>query len=130
VQAFGLQEQDWPRADSDGERHGSPQPARSTPANACCIRATCWWKWTSNDGRLACVKATPRVTGFVGTGSSRHPFRPEEVDQIVNRVQVTKDKPRLKVKYEKEETVRITEGALASLYWCGDDVMKTRDALK
>src|SRR4030081_233302 len=67
------------------------------------------------------VKATPRVTGFVGTGQQPPPLSAEEVDQIVNRVAVSKDKPRLKVKYEKNETVRITEGAFASFTGVVDD---------
>jgi len=78
-----------------------------------------------NDDVWHVVKATPRVTGFVGTGQQPTPLSTEEVDQIVNRVQVSKDKPRLKVKYEKNETVRITEGAFASLLVWWMTSMKT-----
>jgi transcriptional antiterminator NusG len=76
------------------------------------------------------VKATPRVTGFVGTGQQPTALSSEEVDQIVNRVAVSKDKPRLKVKYEKNETVRITEGAFASFTGVVDDVNEDRETLK
>ena len=83
-----------------------------------------------NDDVWHVVKATPRVTGFVGTGQQPTAHSTEEVDQIVNRVQVSKDKPRLKVKYEKNETVRITEGAFASFTGVVDDVNEDRETLK
>ena len=60
------------------------------------------------------VKGTPRVTGFVGTGQQPTPLSEEEVQQIVYRVQDSKEKPKLKVKFEKNESVRITEGPFAS----------------
>src|SRR5512140_4010674 len=47
------------------------------------------------------VKSTPRVTGFVGTGQQPTPLSEEEVNQIVYRVNVGKDKPKLKVNVEK-----------------------------
>jgi len=60
------------------------------------------------------VKSTPRVTGFVGTGQQPTPLSEEEVQHIVFRVGEAKDKPKLKVKFEKNESVRITEGPFAS----------------
>jgi transcriptional antiterminator NusG len=83
-----------------------------------------------NDDVWHVVKATPRVTGFVGTGQQPTPLSSEEVDQIVNRVAISKDKPRLKVKYEKNETVRITEGAFATFTGVVDDVNEDRETLK
>src|SRR6201993_4682630 len=53
------------------------------------------------------VKSTPRVTGFVGTGQQPTPLSDEEVNQIVYRVAEGKEKPKLKVKYDKNESVRI-----------------------
>ena len=57
------------------------------------------------------VKSTPRVTGFVGTGQQPTPLSEEEVNQIVYRVAEGKEKPKLKVKYDKNESVRITDGS-------------------
>src|SRR6202140_5797466 len=68
------------------------------------------------------VKATPRVTGFVGTGQQPTPLSEEEVQHIVFRVGEAKDKPKLKVKFEKNETVRISEGPFASFPGIGDEV--------
>ncbi len=76
------------------------------------------------------VKGTPRVTGFVGTGQQPTPLSEEEVNQIVYRVAVGKDKPKLKVKFEKNESVRITEGPFASFTGVVDEVNEDRETLK
>ena len=76
------------------------------------------------------VKATPRVTGFVGTGQQPTPLSDEEVNQIVYRVAVGKDKPKLKVKFEKNESVRITEGPFATFTGVVDEVNEDRETLK
>jgi transcription termination/antitermination protein NusG len=76
------------------------------------------------------VKATPRVTGFVGTGQQPTPLSEEEVQHIVYRAGESKDKPKLKVKFEKNETVRITEGPFATFTGIVDEVNDDRDTLK
>ena len=76
------------------------------------------------------VKSTPRVTGFVGTGQQPTPLSEEEVQQIVYRVADSKEKPKLKVKFEKNEAVRITEGPFASFTGMVDEVNEDRETLK
>jgi transcriptional antiterminator NusG len=76
------------------------------------------------------VKSTPRVTGFVGTGQQPTPLSAEEVNQIVYRVAEGKEKPKLKVKYEKNESVRITEGPFATFTGVVDEVNEDRETLK
>ena len=76
------------------------------------------------------VKGTPRVTGFVGTGQQPTPLSDEEVQQIVYRVQDSKEKPKLKVKFEKNESVRISEGPFASFTGVVDEVNEDRETLK
>jgi transcriptional antiterminator NusG len=76
------------------------------------------------------VKSTPRVTGFVGTGQQPTPLSEEEVQQIVYRVADSKQKPKLKVKFEKNESVRITEGPFASFTGVVDEVNEDRETLK
>jgi transcriptional antiterminator NusG len=76
------------------------------------------------------VKSTPRVTGFVGTGQQPTPLSEDEVNQIVYRVAEGKDKPKLKVKFEKGEQVRISDGAFASFTGVVDDVNEDRETLK
>jgi len=76
------------------------------------------------------VKSTPRVTGFVGTGQQPTPLSEEEVQHIVYRVGESKNKPKLKVKFEKGETVRVTEGPFATFQGVVDDVNEDRETLK
>jgi transcriptional antiterminator NusG len=76
------------------------------------------------------VKNTPRVTGFVGTGQQPTPLSDDEVNHIVYRVQEGKDKPKLKIKFEKNEQVRITEGAFATFTGVVDEVNEDRSTLK
>jgi len=76
------------------------------------------------------VKSTPRVTGFVGTGQQPTPLSDEEVQQIVYRVADSKEKPKLKIKYEKNESVRITEGPFATFTGVVDEVNEDRETLK
>ena len=76
------------------------------------------------------VKATPRVTGFVGTGQQPTPLSAEEVSHIVYKVADSREKPKLKVKFEKNESVRITEGPFATFTGVVDEVNEDRETLK
>ncbi len=76
------------------------------------------------------VKSTPRVTGFVGTGQQPTPLSDEEVNHIVYKVADSREKPKLKVKFEKGETVRIGEGPFATFTGVVDDVNEDRETLK
>ncbi len=76
------------------------------------------------------VKSTPRVTGFVVTGQQPTPLSEEEVQHIVFRVGEARDKPKLKVKFEKNETVKITEGPFATFTGIVDEVNEDRSTLK
>src|SRR5215469_8162976 len=76
------------------------------------------------------VKNTPRVTGFLGAGNQPTPLTNEEVHSIVYRVETGKDKPKLRVKFEKNEQVRITEGPFANFNGIVDDVNEDRETLK
>ncbi len=54
------------------------------------------------------VRNTPGVTGFVGMGNTPIPLRPEEVAQIIKRMEA--DAPRIKVTFKPGERVRIIDG--------------------
>ncbi len=54
------------------------------------------------------VRNTPGVTGFVGMGNNPTPLRPEEVSQIVKRMEA--DAPTVKVTFKVGERVRIVDG--------------------
>ncbi len=54
------------------------------------------------------VRNTPGVTGFVGMGNDPTPLRPEEVSQILKRMEA--DAPHIKVTFRVGERVRIVDG--------------------
>lgn len=76
------------------------------------------------------VKNTPRVTGFLGTGEKPVALTEEEISSIVFRSDVSKDKPRMKVKFERNESVKITEGPFANFNGVVDEVNEDRETLK
>jgi len=54
------------------------------------------------------VRNTPGVTGFVGMGNLPTPLRPEEVNQIIKRMEA--EAPTVKVTFKVGERVRIIDG--------------------
>jgi transcription termination/antitermination protein NusG len=76
------------------------------------------------------IKNTPRVTGFLGTGDSPVALSEAEVSSILFRSESSKDKPAMKVKFEKGEQVRINEGPFANFNGTVDDVNEDRQTLK
>jgi len=54
------------------------------------------------------VRNTPGVTGFVGMGNSPTALRPEEVSQILKRMEA--EAPHVRVTYKTGERVRIVDG--------------------
>ncbi|NPV40987.1 MAG: transcription termination/antitermination protein NusG [Anaerolineae bacterium] len=54
------------------------------------------------------VRNTPGVTGFVGMGNDPTPLRPEEVSQILKRMEA--EAPHVKVTFKAGERVRIIDG--------------------
>ena len=75
------------------------------------------------------LKDTPKVTGFLGTGDKPVALSEEEVSSILFRSETAKDKPRLKIKFEKNEQVRDDEGHgdhLRPVNACGAGVCQSR----
>jgi len=83
-----------------------------------------------NDELWHAVKATPRVTGFVGGGTSPVPLSAEEVNQILYRQASSAERPRPKMNFEKNENVRITEGPFANFSGKVDEVNSERNTLR
>jgi transcriptional antiterminator NusG len=61
-----------------------------------------------NDDSWYVVRNTPGVTGFAGMGNTPTPLRPEEVHQIIKRMEA--EAPKVKVTYKSGQKVRIIDG--------------------
>ena len=76
------------------------------------------------------LKDTPKVTGFLGTGDKPVALSEEEVSSLLYRSDVNKDKPRMKIRFEKNEQVRITDGPFANFNGVVDEINEDRETLK
>ena len=76
------------------------------------------------------VCSTPRVTGFVGSGQMPSPLTAEEVDRIVHKVEVAAEHPKPKLKYEKGENVKITDGPFKDFTGSVDEINDDRSTLR
>jgi transcription termination/antitermination protein NusG len=76
------------------------------------------------------VKETPRVTGFVGGGSDPVPLTSDEVNKILYRQATASERPRPKLTFEKNETVRIVDGPFANFTGKVDEVNSDRNTLR
>jgi transcriptional antiterminator NusG len=83
-----------------------------------------------NDNMWHVLKDTPKVTGFLGTGDTPVALSEEEVGTLLYRSESSKDKPRLKIKFEKNEQVRITDGPFANFNGVVDEINEDRETLK
>lgn len=76
------------------------------------------------------VRSTPRVTGFVGSGQMPSPLSIEEVDRIVHKVEVAAEHPKPKLKFEKGENVKITDGPFKDFTGAVDEINEDRSTLR
>ena len=76
------------------------------------------------------IKNTPRVTGFLGTGDKPVAMSEEDVSSLLFRSESSKEKPHLKIKFEKNESVRISEGPFANFNGLVDEVNEDRQTVK
>jgi transcriptional antiterminator NusG len=83
-----------------------------------------------NDELWHAVKATPRVTGFVGGGTSPVPLTADEVNSILYRQASSAERPRPKMSFEKGENVRIIDGPFNNFSGKVDEVNPERNTLR
>jgi transcription termination/antitermination protein NusG len=74
------------------------------------------------------VRNTPGVTGFVGMGNDPIPLRPEEVSQILRRMEA--EAPTIKVTYKAGEKVRIIDGPFNDFHGTVDEIDMDRSKVR
>ena len=83
-----------------------------------------------NDELWHAVKATPRVTGFVGGGDKPVPLTADEVNSVLYRQASSAERPRPKMTFEKNENVRIVDGPFANFSGKVDEINPERNTLR
>jgi transcription termination/antitermination protein NusG len=76
------------------------------------------------------VKSTPRVTGFVGGGTKPVPLTADEVNAVLYRQASSAERPRPKMTFEKNETVKIVDGPFTNFSGKIDEVNTERNTLR
>ena len=71
-------------------------------------------KMNLSDEAYHLIKNTPKVTGFLGSGSKPMPVSEKEVQRIVGAIEEGVEKPKTIVLYEVGENVRVIDGPFAS----------------
>src|ERR1700748_531959 len=60
------------------------------------------------------IKNTPKVTGFLGSGSKPMPVSEKEVARIIGAIEEGVERPKPTIQFEIGEQVRVTDGPFAS----------------
>ncbi|MBN1550001.1 transcription termination/antitermination protein NusG [bacterium] len=76
------------------------------------------------------VKNTPKVTGFISSGSKPAPLSDQDVENILKQMQAGIEKPKPRIRFQKGERVRITEGAFANFNGVVEEVNQEKSRLK
>ena len=76
------------------------------------------------------VKSTPRVTGFVGGGTKPVPLTADEVNSVLYRQASSAERPRPKMTFEKNETVKIVDGPFTNFSGKVDEINNERNTLR
>ena len=83
-----------------------------------------------NDDLWHAVRSTPRVTGFVGGGTTPVPLSADEVNKILYRQASSAERPRPAMTFEKNDSVRIVDGPFTNFAGKVDEVNPERNTLR
>jgi transcription termination/antitermination protein NusG len=87
-------------------------------------------KMALNDQTYHLIKATPKVTGFLGTENKPIPITEDEAGRILQQVQEGVERPKPSVTFEIGEQVRVADGPFASFNGLVEEVDEERARLK
>ena len=76
------------------------------------------------------VKNTPKVSGFLGSGSTPSPVSKTEIDRIMYQVQEGIERPKPSITFEVGEQVRVADGPFTSFNGIVEEVDEERARLK
>ena len=86
-------------------------------------------KMDLNDQTYHLIKATPKVTGFLGTEQKPIPITEAEAGRILQQVQEGVERPKPSVTFEIGEQVRVADGPFASFNGLVEEVDEERARL-
>jgi transcriptional antiterminator NusG len=87
-------------------------------------------KMDLSDEAYHLVKNTPKVTGFLGSGSKPMPVSEREVARIIGAIEEGVERPKTTIRFDIGETVRVTDGPFASFSGSVEQVDEERERLR
>lgn len=87
-------------------------------------------KMDMTDEAYHLVKNTPKVTGFLGSGSKPMPVSEREVARIIGAIEEGVERPKPTITFEIGEQVRVTDGPFASFNGSVEQVDEDRARLR
>jgi len=86
-------------------------------------------KMEMTDEAYHLIKNTPKVTGFLGSGSKPMPVSEKEVERIIGVAAEGAERPKPTISFEIGEQVRVTDGPFASFNGAVEQVDEERARL-
>ena len=86
-------------------------------------------KMEMTDEAYHLIKNTPKVTGFLGSGSKPMPVSEKEVARIIGAIEEGVERPKTTIRFEIGEQVRVTDGPFASFNGSVERVDEERERL-
>jgi transcriptional antiterminator NusG len=87
-------------------------------------------KMDLSDEAYHLVKNTPKVTGFLGSGSKPMPVSEREVARIIGAIEEGVERPKPTIRFEIGESVRVIDGPFASFNGAVEQVDEDRARLR
>ena len=87
-------------------------------------------KMELSDEAYHLIKNTPKVTGFLGSGSKPMPVSEKEVARIIGAIEEGVERPKPTITFEIGEQVRVTDGPFASFNGSVEQVDEERARLR
>jgi transcription termination/antitermination protein NusG len=87
-------------------------------------------KMDLSDEAYHLIKNTPKVTGFLGSGSKPMPVSEKEVARIIGAIEEGVERPKPAIMFEIGEQVRVTDGPFASFNGSVEQVDEERSRLR
>ena len=76
------------------------------------------------------IRETPGIGDFVGAHGRPAPMEPHEVEKLLGEMERTQEKPKVKIQFEKGESVKIKEGPFESFDGIVDEVIPDKGLVK
>ena len=87
-------------------------------------------KMEMTDEAYHLIKNTPKVTGFLGSGSKPMPVSEKEVQRIVGTMEEGVERPKPAITFDLGEKVKVTDGPFASFDGVVESVDEERSRLR